>query len=79
VFAPIRLVIAAAMLHLHERNILLESLREDVARYLRGGHDQHLHARLLKNLDQLNRQTDLSTLLLATRLPCGLCRLTVGP
>jgi CBS domain-containing protein len=52
--------IAAAMLQLHERNILLEALREDMARYLRGGHDQHLHARLLKGLDQLKRQSELS-------------------
>ncbi len=53
--------IEAALLHLRERNVLLESLRADVARYLRGGHDLHLHARLLKNLDQLHQQTELST------------------
>ena len=52
--------VAASMLHLHERNVLLEGLREDVARYLHGGQDQQLHTRLLKNLGHLNRQSELS-------------------
>lgn len=52
--------IAAAVLQLQERNVLLESLREDVARYLHGGQDHQLHARLLKTLDRLKGQTGLA-------------------
>ena len=47
--------IAAAMLYLRERNALLESLREDVARYVHAGQDEHLHSRLLKGLDRLGQ------------------------
>jgi hypothetical protein len=45
--------ITAAMLYLHARNALLESPREDVARYLHVGQDERLHSRLLKDLDRL--------------------------
>ncbi len=44
--------IAAAMLYLHRRNALLESLRQDIARYMLVGQDERLHTRLLKALDR---------------------------
>lgn len=53
--------IAALMLYLHERNALLEELRQDVTRYLRGGQDEQLHMRLLREIDRLDRQAELST------------------
>lgn len=45
--------IAAAMLYLQARNAKLEKLREDVARYVHAGQDEHLHTRLLRDLDAL--------------------------
>jgi CBS domain-containing membrane protein len=45
--------IAAAMLYLNERNVLLEALRLDVARYVHGGQDERLHSNLVKDLDKL--------------------------
>ena len=53
--------IAACLLFLHERNVLLEELRVDVARYVRGGQDERLHTSLLKDIDRLDRQMALST------------------
>lgn len=53
--------IAALMLYLHERNALLEELRQDVTRYLRSGQDEQLHTRLLQEIDRLDRQAELST------------------
>jgi predicted transcriptional regulator len=47
--------VAAAMLYLQARNALLETLREDITRYLSAGQDEHLHARLLKDLDRLGQ------------------------
>jgi CBS domain-containing membrane protein len=52
--------VAATMLFLHERNALLEELRQNVARYLHGGQDERLHTRLLKDMDRLDQQTELS-------------------
>lgn len=48
--------IAASMLYLNERNILLETLRVDVTRYLRSGQDERLHSKLLKDLGQLEQR-----------------------
>lgn len=45
--------IAALMLYLNERNVLLEALRVDVARYVHGGQDERLHTQLVKDLDKL--------------------------
>lgn len=42
--------VAAAMLYLKERNARLEVLWKDVARYLHGGQDERLHARLVKEV-----------------------------
>lgn len=53
--------VAALMLYLHERNALLEELRQDVTRYLRSGQDEQLHTRLLQDIDRLDRQAELST------------------
>ncbi|MGB7740115.1 MAG: CBS domain-containing protein [Steroidobacteraceae bacterium] len=53
--------IAALLLYLHERNALLEELRQDVTRYLRSGQDEQLHTRLLQEIDRLDRQAELST------------------
>jgi CBS domain-containing protein len=53
--------IAAWALYLHERNALLEELRQDVARYLRSGQDEQLHARLLQVLDRLESHAELAT------------------
>jgi CBS domain-containing membrane protein len=44
--------VAATMLYLHGRNGILESLRQDVARYMLVGQDEQLHARLLQALDR---------------------------
>jgi CBS domain-containing protein len=52
--------VAASMLYLRERNALLEELRANLARYLRGGQDERLHAHLLKDIDRLGQQADLS-------------------
>jgi len=52
--------VAAAMLYLRERNALLEELRENVARYLRGGQEERLHMRLVKDVDRLGQQNELS-------------------
>ena len=53
--------VAASMLYLRERNVLLEELRKDVTRFLRGGQDEHLHTLLLKDIDRLDRQADLAS------------------
>jgi CBS domain-containing membrane protein len=45
--------VAASMLYLNERNAFLEALRVDVARYVRGGQDERLHSKLLRDLDKL--------------------------
>jgi CBS domain-containing protein len=45
--------VASSMLYLQERNAKLETLRQNVARYLHGGQDERLHARLLKEIDGL--------------------------
>ena len=47
--------IAAWALYLHQRNALLDELRQNVARYLRSGQDEQLHTRLLQEVDQLER------------------------
>jgi CBS domain-containing protein len=47
--------VAATMLQLRDRNALLETLREDVARYLRAGQDERMHTRLIKELDRLEQ------------------------
>lgn len=52
--------VAASMLYLRERNALLEELREKVARYLRGGQEERLHTVLLKDIDRLEQQAELS-------------------
>jgi CBS domain-containing protein len=52
--------VASSMLYLRERNTLLEQLREDVARYVHGGQDERLHARLLKDLERLGQQSELA-------------------
>lgn len=49
--------IAASMLYLNERNVLLEALRVDVTRYVRGGQDERLHSRLIKDLDKLEQRS----------------------
>jgi CBS domain-containing protein len=46
--------VAASMLYLHERNAVLEALRQDVARYLHG-QDERLHARLVKHIERLSQ------------------------
>jgi CBS domain-containing protein len=46
--------VAASMLYLHERNAMLEALRQDVARYLHG-QDERLHARLVKHIERLSQ------------------------
>jgi hypothetical protein len=51
--------VAALLLYLHERNALLEELRQNVTRYLRSGQDEQLHARLLQDIDRLDRQAEL--------------------
>lgn len=51
--------IAALLLYLHERYALLEELRQNVTRYLRSGQDEQLHARLLQDIDRLDRQAEL--------------------
>lgn len=48
--------LAAYALYLHERIELLETLRHDTERYMRGGQDEQLHARLLKDIDHINQQ-----------------------
>ena len=48
--------VAALALTLYHRNALLEALRKDVARYLSYGQDAQLHARLLQDLDMLERE-----------------------
>jgi hypothetical protein len=51
--------IAALMLYLKERNAALESLRLNVARFLREGQDERLHARLVKDIDRLSQSGPL--------------------
>jgi len=46
--------VAATMLQLRDRNVLLEELRQDVTRYLRAGQDERMHTRLMKELDRLD-------------------------
>ncbi len=48
--------VAGLALFLYQRNASLEALRNDVARYLKFGHDGQLEARLLKDLDRLDRE-----------------------
>jgi Mg/Co/Ni transporter MgtE len=52
--------LAGSMPRLRERNALLEVLRKDVTRYLRGGQDEQLHTQLLRDIDQLGRQAELA-------------------
>ena len=47
--------VAASMLYLHDRNVLLEVLRRNVARYLHAGQDERLHTRLVQEIDQLGQ------------------------
>jgi hypothetical protein len=47
--------VAATMLRLRDRNVLLEDLRQDVARYLHAGQDERMHTRLVKDLDRLGQ------------------------
>jgi hypothetical protein len=47
--------VAASMPYLYERNALLEVLRKNVSRYLHGGQDERLHARLVKDTDRLSQ------------------------
>jgi len=54
--------VAAAMLYLHERNALLEDLRQNVTRYLRGGQDERLHTRLVREVDELDQTGEVSGL-----------------
>lgn len=51
--------IAASLLYLHGRNVLLEHLRQQVARYLRGGEDAMMHGKLLRELDRLGQPAEL--------------------
>lgn len=48
--------LAACTLYLHERIELLEALRKDAERYMRGGQDEQLHSKLLKDIDHINQQ-----------------------
>lgn len=55
--------VAASMLYLQQRNAGLEALRKNVARYLHGGQDERLHARLVKEVNGLaepGQETDLA-------------------
>ena len=54
--------VAAAMLYLHERNAPLEDLRQNVTRYLRGGQDERLHTRLVREVDELEQTGEVSGL-----------------
>jgi CBS domain-containing protein len=49
--------VAATMLRLRDRNALLETLRQDVARYLHAGQDERMHTCLVKDLDRLGQQS----------------------
>jgi CBS domain-containing membrane protein len=50
--------VAASMLYLHDRNALLEVLRENVARYLHAGQDERLHTRLVQEIDRLGQPSE---------------------
>ena len=52
--------VAATMLYLHERNALLETLRQNVTRYLHGGQDERLHTRLVLEVDALDRTGEVN-------------------
>ena len=58
--------VAATLLYLHRRNGLLETLRTQIARYLRVGQDERLHASLQRQLERCaepGEATALETLL----------------
>jgi hypothetical protein len=44
--------VASTMLYLHLRNGMLETLRTQIARYLRVGQDERLHASLQRQLER---------------------------
>jgi CBS domain-containing protein len=49
--------VSTCLLSLHRRNALLEKLLADVARYLHSGHDEQMHALLMRDVDQLRGRT----------------------